>query len=258
MCGRCIQADPDRPFRYAAAATGRMTTIPAWWNQFVAFMAARHHPGGAVSILRETVRLLAADPAASPQQLLTRCTQTSRGPALAGRALTAFFTSHGLALPDDTAQRRAAARRQRYLHAIPEPLQAAVVAFDRAQIEERDQNRRAGRHQLSDITLASRLRILRDLTHHLTVRRRVTGWAEVTTGDLEDFLAASPRTGLSTPTCCGGSSAGPAGTRSSSPTPPDRSASALSPDSPARSSTSPSSAHCSVAGPTTTRTRTNG
>jgi hypothetical protein len=145
-----------------------------------------------VSILRETVRLLAAEPAASPQQLLGRCAPTGRASALTARTLTAFFTSHGLALPDDAEQRRAAACRQRYLQAIPESLRAAVTAFDLAQIQERDRNRRAGRHQLSDLTLATRLRIVRDLAQHLTVRRRLTGWAEVTTADLEDFLARKP------------------------------------------------------------------
>lgn len=192
LCGRCIQSDPDRPFRYGTGATVRMATVPVWWDELVTFMAARHHPGGAVSVLRETVRLLAAEPTASPQQLLAHDTAPGSASALASRALTAFFLSRGLALPDDSQQRRATARRQRYLAAIPESLQAAVTAFDLAQIEERDQNRRTGRHQLSDITLASRLRILRDLAQHLTARRRLTGWAEVTAADLEDFLASKP------------------------------------------------------------------
>jgi hypothetical protein len=192
LCNRCILADPDRPFRYAAAAAGQLATVPTWWDELTAFAAARHHPGGAVTILRETVRLLTAEPTSSPQQLLSRCTPADRSTALAARALTAFFTSHGLALPDDAEQRRAAARRQRYLDLIPAPLHSAVGAFDRAQIEERDQNRRTGRHQLSDITLETRLRILRDLATHLMARRHLTGWAEVTAVDLEDFLARRP------------------------------------------------------------------
>jgi hypothetical protein len=77
-----------------------MTAVPAWWEEFTAFAAARHHPGGAVSILRETIRLLTAEPAASPQQLLRLWTPTGTASARAARTLTAFFTSHGLALPD--------------------------------------------------------------------------------------------------------------------------------------------------------------
>ena len=108
------------------------------------------------------------------------------------RALTVFFTGCGLALPDDEAQQRAAARRQRYLDAIPAPLGPAVIVFDRAQLDERDRDRRAGRRQLSDITLETRLRILRDLAKHLMTARQVTGWAEVTSGDLEVYLARTP------------------------------------------------------------------
>jgi hypothetical protein len=105
MCNRCMLADPDRPFRYAAALAGRLGQVPAWWDDLTAFAAARHHPGGAIEILREAGRLLAADPAASPPQLLDRC---EPGTGAAGRALRRFFTSRGLALPGDEEQRRAA------------------------------------------------------------------------------------------------------------------------------------------------------
>jgi hypothetical protein len=180
LCNRCVLADPDGPFRYAAAAAARLPTVPPWWDELTAFAAARYHPSGTVTILRETARLLTAEPAASPQQLLSR-TPAGSSTALTARALTAFFTSRGLALPDDTVQRRAAARRQRYLDAVPAPLRSTAIAFDQAQIEERDQNRRTGRHQLSDITVETRLRILRDLATHLVTARHLTGWAEVTT-----------------------------------------------------------------------------
>ena len=128
----------------------------------------------------------------SAQQILHRCLPVDESTTLTVRALTAFFTGRGLALPDDEAQQRAAARRQRYLDAIPAPLRPAVIAFDRAQLDERDRDRRAGRRQLSDITLETRLRILRDLAKHLMTARHITGWAEVTTGDLEVYLARTP------------------------------------------------------------------
>lgn len=115
-------------------------------------------------ILREAGRLLAADPAASPQQLLDRCAPAS---GTAGRALRGFFTSRGLALPDDEKQRRAAARRSRHLDAVPACLATAVASFNRGQLEERERARRAGRRPLSDTTLESRLRILRDPAVHL-------------------------------------------------------------------------------------------
>src|SRR6266513_3297903 len=49
-------------------------------------------------------------------------------------------------------------------------------------------------HPVSDITVETRLRILRDLAVHLTSARPVTGWSQVTTTDLEAFLGHSPDT----------------------------------------------------------------
>jgi hypothetical protein len=192
LCNRCRLADPDWPFRYAASLTARLPAIPPWWDDLAAFTAARYHPGGAVAILRQAGRMLAADPAASPRQLLAGAIRADGTPDAAGRALTVFFTSHGLALPGDDARRRAAVRRHRFLAAIPAGLARAVTAFSDSELGERDRARRAGRRPLSDITLESRLRILRDLSAHLAPGP-VTSWAEVTTGDLEGFLSCRPR-----------------------------------------------------------------
>ncbi len=189
LCNRCSLADPDRPFRYSAAMAARLRPIPAWWDDLTAFAVARHHPSGAIVILREAGRLLSADPDASPQQLLDRCAPAA---GTAGRALRAFFTSRGLTLPGDEKQRRAAARRRRHLDAVPDCLATAVAAFNRSQLAERERARRGGRHPLSDITLETRLRILRDLAVHLTSAGPVTGWSQVITADLEGFLGHSP------------------------------------------------------------------
>jgi len=118
LCNRCNLADLDRPFNYAAAQARKMSPVPEWWNEFSAFVAARHHPGGAVAVLRATGRLLAADPTASPHRLLT----CSAGAGPTNRALTAFFISRGLALSGDREQRVAAQRRARYLDAVPAAL----------------------------------------------------------------------------------------------------------------------------------------
>jgi len=128
-------------------------------------------------------------PAASPQQLLDRCEPAS---GTAGRALRGFFTSRGLALPGDEKQRRAAARRRHHLDAVPAGLATAVAGFNCGQLEERERARRAGRRPLSDITLESRLRILRDMAVHLASARPVTSWSQVTTAGLEGFLSLSP------------------------------------------------------------------
>ena len=96
-------------------------------------------------------------------------------------------------MPGDQASRRAAARRQRYLDAIPAGLAAAVAAFNDSQLAEQERDRRAGRRLLSDVTLETRLRILRDLAGHLSAAGRITSWTEVTTADLEGFLAGRAR-----------------------------------------------------------------
>jgi hypothetical protein len=103
LCNRCKLADPDWPFRYAVSLAGRLPAIPPWRDDLAAFTAARYHPGGADAILRQAGRMLAADPAASPRQLLAAATRADGTPDPAGRPLTAFFTSRGLALPGGTA-----------------------------------------------------------------------------------------------------------------------------------------------------------
>ena len=190
LCNRCALADPDRPFRYAASLAGRMTPAPAWWDPLVEFTAARCYPGGTVAVLRETGWLLISDPSMTPHQLGQLPTTTMA--ATTGRVLTAFFTVHGLALASDRPRQQAAARRERYVAAIAAPLRDAVAEFDHTQISEQDRRRRTGQRILSDITLETRLRILRDLATHLNARCTITGWAEVATTDLEAFLARAP------------------------------------------------------------------
>ncbi len=165
-----------------------MVVVPSWWDELTAFTAARHHPSGTVIILRATRRLLADEPTAGPQRLLARC--ANDGPT--SRALAAFFTDRSLALPNDNRQQHAARRRGRYLEAIPAPLTSGVAEFHSALLDQRERARRRGRRPLADATLETKLRILRDLAMHLNASRPVTGWAEVTTADLEDWIAHAP------------------------------------------------------------------
>jgi hypothetical protein len=193
MCNRCKLADPDWPFRYGSSLAARLPVIPPWRQALIEFAATRHHPGGAVTILRHAGRVISADPSAGPRQILVSATRADGTYDAAGRSLAAFFTSRGLILPGDEASRRAAARRQRYLDAVPAGFAGAVAAFNDSQLAEQDRARRTGRRQLSDITLEGRLRILRDLARHLAAAGQITSWAEVSTADLEDFLASRPR-----------------------------------------------------------------
>jgi len=193
LCNRCKLADPDWPFRYGTSLAARLPHVPGWWQELTGFAAARYHPGGAVSILRCAGRVLLDAPSAGPRQVIDSLTRPDGTLAAEGRALSAFFAASGLMLAGDQAGRRAAARRQRFLDAIPEGLAAAVAAFSETQLADRERDRRAGRRTLSDITLETRLRILRDLTGHLSNSARITSWTEVTTADLEGFLAGRAR-----------------------------------------------------------------
>jgi hypothetical protein len=193
LCNRCKLADPDWPFRYGTSLAARIGDVPGWWQALTEFAAARHHPGGAVAILRCAGRVLLADPSAGPRKIADSAVRPDGTPTAEGSALAAFFAGRGLVMPGDQAGRRAAARRQRYLDGIPAKLASAVAAFNDAQLAEQERARRAGRRLLSDITLETRLRILRDLAGHLAASGRITSWAEVTTADLEGFLAARDR-----------------------------------------------------------------
>lgn len=190
LCNRCLLADPDRPFRYAASLAKRLPSPPPWWDLLVEFTGARYHPSGTVMVLRETGRALTADPTLTPHQL--RRAAGAPISTTTERILAAFFTSQGLTLAHSHTRERAAHTRQRYLDTIPAPLGQAVVLYNDVQVSEQDRRTRTGRPTLSDITLATRLRILRDLAADLGANRPVTGWAEVTTADLERFLARSP------------------------------------------------------------------
>lgn len=187
LCDGCKQADPDRPLRYAASLAARMQPAPPWWSTLATFATARRHPGGAVAVLRESGKALLADPTLTPRQLLSLI--GVEGTPNTERVLAAFFTSRRLTLAHDDTVRREHARHEHYLRPIAEPLSGAVVAFHHTQLEEQQRLRRTGRRTLSDITLTARLRVLRDLAAHLTAHRQITGWAEVTTADLETFLA---------------------------------------------------------------------
>jgi hypothetical protein len=164
-----------------------MRSAPSWWSAFAEFTAVRRCPGGTIAILRETSRLLITEPDLAPRHLLALI--TTDGTPATQRALDAFFTSQRMTFArNDVAHKREQARDATYLRPIGAALSEAVASFHRAQMDEQQRLQRTGRRTLNDITLTARLRVLRDLAAYLNTRRHSTGWAEVTTTDLEGFL----------------------------------------------------------------------
>lgn len=131
---------------------------------------------------------LADDSPVHPQTLLEAV--TADGPL--ARALEDFLTANRLALRPDHDERRAAARRQARIDAVPEPLRPAVVRFAEHLVAGRDRARRAGTYQRGHATLEARLTAMRDIAQFLVERRGKTDWASLEVGDIEAFLHAHP------------------------------------------------------------------
>lgn len=108
------------------------------------------------------------------------------------RALEDFLTANKLALPPDRDERRATARRQSRIDAVPVPLRPAVNAFAAHLVAGRDRARRNGTRPRGHATLEARLGAVRDFGQFLTCHRGKSDWATVEIGDVEAFLHAHP------------------------------------------------------------------
>lgn len=139
-------------------------------------------------MLSRLSRYLVDDRPPHPQALLAAV--DADGPL--ARALEDFLTASALALRPDHDERRAAARRQSRIDAVPEPLRPAVARFAEYLLNGRDRARRAGAHPREHATIEARLTAIRDFAQFLTTRQDKTDWATVETGDIEAFLNAHP------------------------------------------------------------------
>lgn len=183
----------------AARLVGQLEDPPGWLTGFAGYLAARLSPGRAVGLLHQLAAILAASATHTPAVILdaARAPGSGRPASALARALEAFFTSAGLALPADTAGRAAQARRSRRVAETPAAFRAAAAGFADAQLRDRDRARRAGTRPRADRTLEINLTAIRDLARYLAASRpAVTGWELVAAGDLEAFLAtiAAPAT----------------------------------------------------------------
>ena len=215
LCNRCKLADPDWPFRYGASLAARLPVSPAL---VAGADRVRRRPPPSRRRGRDLAPRrpgAAGRRSAGPRQILAAATRPDGTLTRPDAPWTGSSPARALILPGDQAGCRAAARRQRYLDAVPAGLAGAVAAFNDSQLAEQDRARRAGRRPLSDITLETRLRILRDLAGHLAAaahhqlgrsHHRRPGTAFSPPG-----RAAVTRT----PTCCAATSPGPGSASSS-------------------------------------------
>jgi hypothetical protein len=193
LCSACWQRHPDRPFVQGGNLIARLAEPPPWLGEFVGDLATRHCVGRACTMLTALGRLLEDPHPNQPQVLLERARRPGRSMGTLARALEDFFTNHGLAIPTDQAERLAAGRRQRRIDATPASLRPAVEAFGAWMLRARQRARRAGTRPRTDATMEAALATVRDLAGFLAAVRGKLDWALVDVGDLEAFLAQSPK-----------------------------------------------------------------
>ncbi|WP_418163409.1 hypothetical protein [Rhodococcus opacus] len=189
--GRCRprwERSPHRITVRAANIAEALVDPPSWLGGFAAYLVGRHHPSRACAMLTCLGKHLIDDAPVHPQALL----DAVAADVPLARALEDFLTASKLALPPDRDERRAAARRQSRIDAMPAPLRPAVTGFAAHLVAGRERARRAGTDPRGHATLEARLTAVRDFARFLTARRGKTDWATVDVGDVEAFLHAHP------------------------------------------------------------------
>jgi len=194
LCFACHTRSPHRITVRAGNLAARLSDPPAWLPGFAVYLVPRHNASAGCQMITDTGRLLRDGGPVHPQSLLDRA--AARGGPLA-RALEDFFTSRGPALPPDHAGHAAAARRKRRLDAIPAALRPAAITFAEHELAGRQRAQRAGTRPPGHHTVGSHLTAVRDFALFLTATRGITGWATVSTGDIEAFLATQSSTAKS-------------------------------------------------------------
>jgi site-specific recombinase XerC len=193
LCSACWQRRPERPFVQAAHLAAGLASPPGWLDGFIAHLAAVHSPARACTMITKLGRLLSDQHPDHPQGLLERARRPGRSMGSLARGLEDYFTSQGLALPTDQAERLAAGRRQRRIDAVPAPLRPAVASFGEHMLTARQRARRAGTRPRTDHTIETALATIRDLARFLADRRGKQDWALADVHDIEAFLATVPK-----------------------------------------------------------------
>lgn len=171
----------------------RLADPPGWLDGFIAHLTAGHGPARACTMITALGRLLEDEHPSHPQNLLERARMPGRSMGSLARALQDYFTTEGLALPADQAERLAAGRRQRRINAVPAPLRPAAARFCEHMLAARQRARRAGTRPRTDHTIETALAIVRDLAVFLAGQRGKHDWALADVHDIEAFLATLPK-----------------------------------------------------------------
>jgi integrase len=193
LCSACWQRRPERAFVRGASLADRLDRPPEWLDGFVSHLAGAYSPSRACILLAELGQLLDDGQPGHPQALLERARRPGRSMGPLARSLEVFFTEYGLALPTDHAGQLAAARRQRRIAEVPDPLRPAVTGFADAMLHGRERARRAGTRPRTDHTIETALAITRDLAVFLVRDRGKPDWALAGVHDIEAFLGTLPR-----------------------------------------------------------------
>ena len=196
MCSLCWQKNPDRAVVRGEHLMTELAAPPVWLLDFVAFLAGRHCPSRAATMIGVLARLLADDHPNDPHAVLDRARRPGRSIGSLARGLQDFFTEQHLASPTDHPERLAAGRRQRRIDATPQSLRPAVQAFADSLLQNRQRARTAATRPRTDHTIEAALRTVRDLAVFLTHRDKAD-WALVDVSDIEAFIAAAPGAGKS-------------------------------------------------------------
>ena len=194
MCNLCWQKNPDRAAVRGEHLIAELDDPPGWVPEFVIFLAGRHCPSRAATMIGVLARLLADEQPNDPPAVLERARRSGRSIGSLARGLQDFFTQRRLALPTDHPEQLARGRRQRRIDAVPQELRPAVQAFAASLLQNRQRARTAATRPRTDHTIETALGTMRDLAVFLTSHRNKADWALVDVHDIEAFIAAQPST----------------------------------------------------------------
>ena len=158
-CAPCAgRRHPDRAEVRGEHLIAELADPPLWVPDFVAFLAGRHCPSRAATMIGILARLLADEHPNDPQAVLDRARRPGRSIGSLARGLQDFFTERRLAPPTDHPERLAAGRRQRRIDATPQALRPAVQAFAASLLQNRQRARAAATRPRTDHTIEAALR----------------------------------------------------------------------------------------------------